>query len=41
MNQAARQFNLGFSVYQRAFDWFVELDNGQILEFSDGMKIPR
>lgn len=32
MNQAARQWGLGYSVFQRAHDWFVEYD-GQTLPF--------
>ena len=32
MNQAANQFNLGFSVYQKKFRWFVEF-NGRTVAF--------
>lgn len=28
MNQTANQFGLGFSVYQKDFEWFVEITNG-------------
>lgn len=41
MNQAANQFNLGFSVVQRDFDWFVTLPNGIETPFRDGMTFPR
>lgn len=32
MNQTSNQFNLGFRVYQKNFDWFVEY-NGKTFEF--------
>ena len=41
MNQAARQFGLGFSVYQKAFGWFVVLPSGETVEFDDGMIFAR
>jgi hypothetical protein len=41
MNQAARQFLLGFTVFQKDFVWFVTLPNGQTVEFADGMTIKR
>lgn len=41
MNQAARQFNLGFSVYQRDHDWYVTLPTGETVEFRDGMEFLR
>lgn len=34
MNQAASQFDLGFQVYQKNFDWFVDYD-GETIEFTD------
>ena len=34
MNQASNQFNLGFYVYQRNYDWFVDVD-GHTLEFNN------
>ena len=40
MNQTSNQFGLGFSVYQKNFEWFVDY-NGQKLEFYDGMIITR
>ena len=36
MNQASNQYDLGFGVYQRNFDWFVTW-KGQELPFEDGM----
>lgn len=32
MNQTSNQFNLGFRVFQKAFDWFVEYE-GNIIPF--------
>ena len=40
MNQASNQFNLGYTVYQKDFDWFVEY-NGLTLDFADNMKLIR
>jgi len=40
MNQTSKQFGIGFSVYQKNFEWFVDY-NGQKLEFYDGMIITR
>ena len=34
MNQASNQFNLGYRVYQKRFNWFVE-HNNQVYEFTD------
>ena len=36
MNQASRQFNLGYSVHQRDFEWFVTLPSGYVVPFVDG-----
>lgn len=36
MNQASRQFNLDFSVYQRNYKWFVDF-KGETIEFKNGM----
>lgn len=41
MNQAARQFGLGYSVYQRDFKWFVDLPNGETVPFEDNMTFAR
>lgn len=40
MNQTSHQFDLGFSVYQKDFDWFV-VYNGQTLEFVNGITLSR
>lgn len=40
MNQASDQFKLGYQVFQRSYDWFVEYD-GQTLPFTDGMILSR
>ena len=37
MNQVAEQFDLGFTVYQKDFEWYVVL-NGQTLLFENGME---
>ena len=39
MNQAANQFGLGYSVYQRKGEWFVDTPDGRTLDFADGMKV--
>ena len=41
MNQAARQFALGYSVYQKDYRWFVAMPDGQTVPFRDGMTFPR
>lgn len=41
MNQAARQFALGYSVYQRNYKWFVDLPTGETVPFEDGMTFNR
>ena len=33
MNQTANAYGLGFNVYQKDFNWFVEKANGQVIEF--------
>jgi len=40
MNQVAEQFDLGFTVYQKDFEWYVVL-NGQTLPFENGMELRR
>jgi hypothetical protein len=40
MNQAANQYGLGYTVFQRDYEWFVDY-NGDTLEFSDGMILER
>lgn len=40
MNQTANQFGLGFQVFQKSFEWFVEF-KGQTLPFHDGMTLNR
>jgi len=40
MNQASNQFDLGFTVYQKDFTWFVEYQ-GKTLEFFDHMILER
>jgi hypothetical protein len=38
MNQTARQYGLGFSVYQKDWAWFVEY-GGEVFDYYDGMTI--
>lgn len=40
MNQASNQYELGFQVYQKNGEWFVNI-NGKTIPFEDGMSIPR
>lgn len=35
INQVANEWNLGFSVYQRNFDWYITI-GGQSRQFTDG-----
>lgn len=41
MNQAARQFALGYSVYQKDHKWFVVKPDGETVPFRDGITFPR
>jgi|TARA_R110002111_G_scaffold225365_1_gene286974 hypothetical protein len=41
MNQSALQFGLGFGVYQRNYEWFVDTPTGETLNFVDGMELQR
>ncbi len=41
MNQAANQFNLGFQVFQKSYEWFVTTRDGQTRPFIDGMALSR
>ena len=38
MNQASNQYGLGYNVYQKDFEWFVNYE-GKNLEFIDGMEL--
>jgi len=40
MNQASNEFDLGFYVFQKHFDWFVEYQ-GETILFEDGMILTR
>ena len=40
MNQASNQYNLGFSVSQRNYKWYVMTPDGEV-PFKDGMTIQR
>ena len=37
INQASNQFRLGFTVFQKNFDWFITNAIGETLPFVDGM----
>jgi len=41
MNQASTEFGLGYSVFQKDFGWFVDLPNGETVDFKDGMTFSR
>ena len=41
INQEANQFELGFGLYQKSFDWFVTLPDGREVPFEDGMMFSR
>ena len=41
MNQASHQFGLGFSVFQKNFEWFVVTPQGHTVGYFDGMEIER
>ncbi len=41
MNQASNQYGLGYTVFQKDYEWFVTLPNGTTVEFHDGMTFPR
>lgn len=41
MNQAARQFALGYSVYQDKFKWYVTTPKGETVPFYDGITFDR
>lgn len=40
MNQTSKQFDLGFRVYQKNFDWFIDY-NGQTYDFIDNVQFER
>ena len=40
MNQASNQFDLGYCVSQKDFEWFVDFKD-EILDFYDNMKLDR
>ena len=41
MNQASNQFDLGYSVWQKNYEWFVSLPNGDTVEYTDGLTFKR
>ena len=40
MNQASNQFNLGYKVFQKNFNWFVQYNN-KIFPFYEHMELKR
>ena len=40
MNQASNQYGLGYTIFQKNFQWFVEY-KGKTYEFHDGMELKR
>lgn len=42
MNQASRQYGLGYWVWQKSYDWYVNCPvTGKTLDFHDGMVLQR
>ena len=41
INQASDEYHCGFSVYQKDFEWYVTLKDGNTVPFVDGMKLDR
>ena len=37
MNQASNKFALRFDVWQENFEWFVNLPNGEVVKYYDGI----
>ena len=40
MNQAASQLGLGYSVYQKKYEWYVTLPTGETVGYYDGITFP-
>ena len=40
MNQASNELGLGYSVYQKNYEWFVVLPTGETVEYYDGITFP-
>jgi len=40
MNQASSQYNLGFTVLQKDFEWFISY-NGKVIDFHDNIELKR
>ena len=40
MNQASNEFNLGYGVYQKDYQWYVDF-RGETYKFVDGMRLRR
>lgn len=40
MNQASRQYDLGFSVWQKDFVWYIDIDS-HTLDFDQAVKVIR
>ena len=40
MNQASNEYNLGFEVFQRDYEWFVDF-KGETIPFTDEMVLVR
>ena len=41
MNQASNELGLGYRVFQKSYDWYVQLRNGATIPFEDGMTFNR
>jgi hypothetical protein len=40
MNQASNQYGLGYKVYQRDYDWYIDF-KGQTIEYKDKIELER
>ena len=41
MNQASNQYDLGYQVFQKDFEWFVTLPDGTTVDFYNGITFSR
>ena len=39
INQASKEYNLRYQVFQKNWDWYVALPNGSTVDFTDNMAI--
>lgn len=41
MNEVSQEYGLGYHVFQKDHEWYVELPSGKVVDFNDGMRIER